>query len=67
MAATSQGKIAFRGIRERNFEDQVEALGAGYNSVVEYAIDELARRLIALEQRVALLDGNEIAVPDPED
>ena len=48
--------LQFRGIRERNFADQVKAMEHGYNSVTEYAIDELARRVIALEQRVEKLE-----------
>lgn len=61
--------LQFRGIRERNFQDQQAAMSAGYNSVVEYAVDELARRLIALEQRVDALDGGvkDIVEGDPED
>jgi hypothetical protein len=67
MNQRSTNTLQFRGIRERNLDDQVAAMEAGYNSVAEYAIDELARRLIALEQRVAELDGKEIAPLDPED
>lgn len=52
MAATNDTPIRWRGIRERNLEDQAVAIQAGYSSVEQYAIDELARRLIALEDAV---------------
>jgi len=38
----------------------MQAIGEGYSSVEQMAIDELARRLIELEQRVAVLEGGEL-------
>ena len=49
---TSEDGPNFRGIRDRTLADQMEAARKGYNGVVELAIDELARRLILLEQRM---------------
>ena len=58
--------LQFRGIRDRTLEDQIRATQEGYTSVEQLAIDELATRLIALEQRVAILDGGEIAKVEDE-
>jgi hypothetical protein len=58
---------SFRGIRERNLQDQILAIEAGYQSVTEYAIDELARRLIALEEAVYGPSFPNPTDNDPED
>ncbi len=58
--STSTIPVQFRGIRERTLDDQMQAIGEGYSSIEQMAIDELARRLIELEQRVAVLEGGEL-------
>jgi hypothetical protein len=43
---------SFRGLSEKRGADQQAALEAGYDSTAEWAIDQLAERLIALEVKV---------------
>lgn len=55
-STSTHPEIQFRGVGGRNLDDQEDAIAAGFNSVLEYAVDELAKRLIALEQRVDRLE-----------
>ncbi len=50
--STSPGKLQFRGIRERNLEDQAQAMAAGYSSVEQYAIDQLAKMYHDFRERL---------------
>jgi hypothetical protein len=58
---THEDRLAFEftGMRGKSYEHQLAAIAAGYESTAEMAIDELARRLIALENRVDAIDGGE--------
>lgn len=51
-STSTHPEIHFRGVGGRNLDDQEAAIAEGYNSVLEYALDHLAKRVIALEQRV---------------
>lgn len=50
-------EVRFPGMRGKTVEHQMQALAAGYASTAEWAIDQLAARLLALENRVDALDG----------
>jgi hypothetical protein len=60
MSQRSTNTLEFRGIDERNLEDQLQAAREGYGSVQDMALNQLAQRIILLEQRVAVLEGGEI-------
>jgi len=60
-------RFAFPGMRGKTYEHQVQALAAGYASTAEWAIDDLAARLMELENRMDAVDGGaEIVVQDEE-
>lgn len=50
------GELVFRGLRNRTIDDQTRALAAGYESMQDYAIDELGQIVIDLAQRVERLE-----------
>ena len=50
--------LEFRGLQRRTLEDQERAINAGYESMQDYAIDELARMVLELAQRVEKLEGH---------
>lgn len=59
----------FVGMRGKTWEHQAQAMAAGYDSTAEMAIDMLADRLFALENRVDALDRPEQydgGEPEPE-
>lgn len=60
MSQRSTDTVQFRGVDQRNLEDQLQAAAEGYASVQDMAINELAARIIKLEQRVAELEGGEL-------
>lgn len=49
--------IRFRGLQGRTLADQERALAAGFESVRDHAVDELARMLHELTQRVDDLEN----------
>ncbi len=58
-ASHAPPRFAFPGMRGKTYEHQVQALAAGYASTAEWAIDDLAARLMELENRVDALDGGD--------
>ena len=50
------GELEFRGVKGRTFEDQARAIDAGYNSIVEYAVDELGLMVVELVKRMDRLE-----------
>lgn len=42
---------------QRTLEDQANAMVSGFNSTAEWALHQCIQRLLALEARVAALDG----------
>lgn len=73
MPSTKPARIRFRSVRDRTFEDQAAAMGAGYNSVLELAFDEMLQALVELQTRVDRLEGADtshtlhLQGADPED
>lgn len=53
----SAGELVFRGLRGRTLEDQALAMGQGYGSVAEMAIDELGQIVLDLTVRMAKLES----------
>lgn len=51
------GDIEFRGVQGRTLDDQTRAMAAGYRSVAEMAIDELAEIVMRLQARVETLEA----------
>jgi hypothetical protein len=49
--------LGFRGLQRRTLEDQERAIAAGYESMQDYAIDELAKIVLELAERVEQLEG----------
>jgi hypothetical protein len=52
--------VQFRGIRERNLDDQILVAEGGYASVEQMAIDELAKLYHELRERVEVLESGEL-------
>lgn len=50
--------VVFRGLRGRTLDDQADALSQGYNSMTEYAIDELGRIVLELKQQVERIEAD---------
>lgn len=65
MGATNDTPVKWRGIRERTLADQAVAMVNGYTSVEQWAIDELARRVIALE--IEVFGAEQGVTEDPAD
>ena len=49
--------LQFRGLRNRTLDDQERAINAGYESMQDYAIDELGRIVLELVHRVEALES----------
>jgi hypothetical protein len=49
-------QLVFRGLRNRTLDDQTRAIGAGYESMQDYAIDELGQIVVDLVDRVETLE-----------
>jgi hypothetical protein len=49
-------QIIFRGLRGRTLDDQQRAIAAGYESMQDYAIDELGQLVLTLMRRVEALE-----------
>lgn len=48
--------VVFRGLRGRTLDDQKRALENGYESLQDYAIDELGQMILELRSRVEALE-----------